>query len=728
MNRPSRFGLHGSSPFRFFVAVALLLHNGAARFAASFAGNARLEVNDPSGGLSWSPASDALTVQVWFKITVPSGTLISEDMTILVNRKSGTASDPHAFLIHFDFAAGDVKFSTRGTGGAYSNTLIDRPYLDRWYHVAVVRQGELFTAYVDGRFVFSTRASVGNASTTEGLSLGGWGNSKYFYGEVQEVSIYHTALSQEFVVQNMFKDQPALANVLKGYFKLAFSTNSADNLKNFAPPPLATNTESATKQGAGAVEFEETNQAGEQSYFDAQKNGAQGFLVPLSGAFSLNQPVFSRPTPGITLDLRLSYSSANSFGGFKLGGIDPYASGSLGRGWRHIFETRVLPAQTFSPLADTDTLGLMNWDGSIETWDKNGANSTAGVTEYHTRSKAYRGELALTATNCQWTTPERLVYVFRRPDSGDAVMRGRLISIRDFNGNSVQVRYDEILGQITNVVDTAGGRYDFFHTNNLLRKISFGEWSVNLTYTNDLLIAIAKTNSSGLYAPVNTTWRFDYYTSGTSSNLLQQVIDPRGNTNVSVVYDKYGRRIEQRDALNRLTRTEYGVPGKRQIKNTDAENNAWIETYDRKHRLLSRKDPLGNDTQTTYDEAGNPATITEPLGWQTFMAYDNRGNITNIIDALTNVSRRVIHPVFNKGVQEIDPLGWTNFIVIDDTPPAICSAITTPSAIWPPTPTSPTASSKPPPTAMATPPASSTTRTASSSPKPTPPRTPRASP
>jgi hypothetical protein len=114
------------------------------------------------------------------------------------------------------------------------------------------------------------------------------------------------------------------------------------------------------------VEFEETNQAGEQSYFDAQKNGTQDFLVPLSGAFSINQPIFSRPTPGITFDLRFSYSSANSFGGFKLGRFDPYAAGPLGRGWRHIFETRVLPAQYFAPVADTDTLGLMTWDGSIE--------------------------------------------------------------------------------------------------------------------------------------------------------------------------------------------------------------------------------------------------------------------------------------------------------------------------------------------------------------------------
>ncbi len=603
--------------------------------AASFSGTARLEVTDSTGGLSWN--GTALSVSCWFKISIPTGTGLTENMVILANRRSGSETDSHAFLIQFNIFSGNVEFSTKGANGTFTSTLIERPYLDRWYHVAVIRQSEAFTGYVDGRQVFSSTGSVGDAKSTDGLSIGGWGGGKYLFGEVQEVAVYQTPLSQEFIVTYIFQNQPTNdpSLNLKGYFKLGYSANAADNLKNFAPTPVPSGTEFALKQGSGQVDFEEANQAGEQSAFDSRKNGGRDALAPLSGAFSWEQTALSRPTPGVAFDFRFGYSSANAFGGFKLGGIDPYASGPLGNGWRHIFETRVIPAQTFSPLADTDTVGLMTWDG-----------------------------LVISGANCQWTTPERLVYVFRRPDSGDAVMRGRLTSIHDFNGNAVQIHYEEILGQITRVIDTAGGRYDFFHTNGILQRITFGDWSMNMTYdATNRLVSRSVTNSSGLYAPVNTTWQFAYGTNG----LLERVIDPRGNTNISVVFDKYGRRIEQRDALNRLTRTEYGVPGKRQVKNTDAENNAWIETYDRKHRLLSRKDPLGNETQTTYDEAGNPATITEPLGWQTFMAYDNRGNITNIIDALTNVSRRVIHPVFNKGVQEIDPLGWTNFIVIDDT-------------------------------------------------------------
>ena len=120
--------------------------------AVTFAGNSRVEVTDPTGALSWN--GTALSVQCWFKISIPSGTTLTDNLTILVNRRSGSQSDAHAYAIYFNIFSGNVEFSARGSD-AYTNTLIVRPYLDRWYHVAVVRQGENFTGYVDGREMFS---------------------------------------------------------------------------------------------------------------------------------------------------------------------------------------------------------------------------------------------------------------------------------------------------------------------------------------------------------------------------------------------------------------------------------------------------------------------------------------------------------------------------------------------------------------------------------------------
>jgi RHS repeat-associated protein len=665
--RQLRNFVHGL--FQRGVAAVCFLHFFV--FHASggtFSGAARLEVSDPTGALSWNSTASALSVQCWFKISIPSGTTLTDNMTILVNRHDGSQADPHAYLIWFNISTGNVEFSSQGSG-LYTNTLITRPYLDRWYHVAVVREGENFTGYVDGRQVFSSSGSTGNAMTTEGVSIGGWGNGQYLYGEVQEVSVYQTALSQDFIVQFMFDNQPTndASLGLNGYFPLGFSTNAPDELANFAPAPVPTGTDSASQKGSVPVTFEEVNEAGEQSAFDAQRNGGRDALTPLSGAFSWRQTAFARPTPGIAMDFRFGYSSANSFGGFQLGSSSPYSSGPMGSGWRNTFETRVIPAQTFSPLGDADTVGLMRWDGSIETWDLN-----YDTGEYETRNGEYNGELVITTTNCQWTTPDRLIYVFRRPDSGaNFVMRGRLTSIRDFNSNAVQILWNQTSGVITQIVDTASGNYTFhYKSGNLLTNLTFGSWQVNFAYdATNRLISKALTNTSGLYAAVPATWQFQYGTNG----LLAGIVDPLGNTNIAVQYDQYGRQTNQVDALNRATATLYGAPGNRQITRIDPGTNSWVETYDRKGHILAQQDPLTNITSYTYDTNGNRTSVTEPLGWKTFFGYDSRANVIAKTNALGEETQWVFHPFFNRAVQQITPQPiaangltmWTNFYAYD---------------------------------------------------------------
>ncbi|MCW5554674.1 MAG: hypothetical protein KIS67_21255 [Verrucomicrobiae bacterium] len=628
--------------------------------AATFPGNARVEVADSSGGLSWNPAANVLTVQCWFKLAVPSGTNLTENMTILVNRRTGTPANPHAFLIQYNFQTGNVEFSARGSG-AFTNALIVRPYLDRWYHVAVVRQGESFTGYVDGREVFSVPSpqTVGNAANTDGISIGGWAGGRFLYGEVQEVSIRQEFLDRNFINEFMFSDQPTNNSNLKGYFKLGYSTNQTDRLRNFAPAPLPAGTETAT--ATGAVEFEEASQSGEQSKFDSLRNGGRDALAPLSGAFAWQQTALARPTPGLAFDFRIGYSSANAFGGFKLGNADPYAAGPLGPGWRHSFESRVIPSQDFLPAGSIETIGLMNWDGSIETWD---ADLEEGIPtgNYHTRHGEYRGELYFTNTFCEWRTSERLTFRYRHPFFGSQTQRGLLVDVRDFNGNSLQLLRDGS-GIVTQIVDSVNGRYDLRYQGSLLTNVTFNDWRVNFAYdATNRLVSKSLTNTSGLYTAVNNTWQFQYGTNG----LLARIIDPRGFTNVFVQYDQYGRQTNQLDALGRATATRYGVPGKRQITRIDPGTNSWTETYDRKGRVLAQQDPLTNVTSYAYDTNGNRIAITEPLGWQTTFGYDDRANVIARTNAHGEVTRWTIHSFFNKVTSEMNPLGWTNHYELDN--------------------------------------------------------------
>ena len=649
--------------FALAVAGAFVLPMLPAR-AATFPGTAYLNASDPTGALSWKTGSAAMTVECWFKISIPSGTNLTDNMTILVNRNNGAQTDLHGYLIFFNYFTGNVEYSCRGASGIYTNTLITRPYLERWYQVAVVRQNDVFTAYVDGRQVFNGSAIVGDSSNTGSMCVGGWGASKYLFGEVQEVSIYQRALSGAEIVDNLFADQSAQPN-LTGYFKLGYSTNAANQLTNSAPSPASG---IASLSAIGPVTFEQTDEAGEQSTYDSRRNGGRDAIVPLSGSFSWEQTAFARPTPGIAFDFHFGYSSANTFGGYQLGSTDPYASGALGPGWRNTFETRLLPGQSFDPSQSDLVVGLMNWNGSIDTWDIQIIDTNLLIygTNYLTRTKEYHGELVKRDDLgvFQWTTPDRLIYTFRHPLNSPQVMKGRLLKIQDFNGNTVQLQWNQSIGVLTQVVDSVSGTYRFnYNAGYSLTNVTFGQWQVNFAYdTTNRLISKTLANTSGLYAAVNTTWQFQYGANG----LLARIIDPRGNPNLFVQYDQYGRQTNQMDALNRATVTRYGVPGNRQITRIDGETNSWIETYDRKGHILAQQDPLTNITSYAYDANGNRISVTEPLGWQTTYGFDSRANAIARTNALGEVSHWTIHPFFNKAINDIDPSGWTNFYTLDN--------------------------------------------------------------
>ena len=654
-----RFSRIGASNWGGCLIIAFFWLLAAGVHGATFPGSASLSVADSTGALSANPTNNALTVSCWFRISIPSSTVLSENMVILMDRTDGNENGNFSYEIRLNAYTGSIDFLARGTSGAINNTLIARPYLDRWYHVAVVRQQSAFTAYVDGRQLATFPSSAISSAVGGGLSVGGIsGNSRCFLGDIVEVAIYQGSLNQSQIIDRMLKDQRTFAN-LKGYFKLGFSTNSADCYHNFvATPPMGT--DAATNLGVGSVTFEETDQAGEQSLFDSQINHGDQAIAPLSGAFSWSQIALARPVPGVAFEFRLGYSSATPSVAPADGQADPYDNRILGPGWRQSFDTRIAPEQ------NSTERRLVMWDGSIETWFRTNAT-------FLTRHHEYRGELVqLPDFSIEWTTPDRLVYHFRDPtDSG--LMAGRLDQIRDFNGNTVQMQWNEDEGYITNVIDTVGGQYTFNYNTQygLLTNVTFGQWQANFAYdAANRLISKTLTNTSGIYTNINTTWQFQY---SPANGLLAGIIDPRGNTNQFVQYDQYGRMTNQLDALGRASSIRFGVPGNRQITRFDPGTNIWVETYDRKGHILAQQDPLTNITSYAYNASGNRISMTEPLGWQTTFSYDNRANVIASTNALGEVKRWVVHDFFNKVIQEIkaqppDANGisvWTNFYAYD---------------------------------------------------------------
>jgi len=165
--------------------------------AATFTNNASIQIGDPTSSLT--STSGTFTVSCWFRIAIPSSLTLSDNMDILMDRTDGNESANFSYLIRYNYTNGAVEFVTRGSSGTYSKPLIQGPYLNRWYHVAVSRSSSVFNAYVDGRpFPYETM-SVGSTAGS-GVAIGGInGNSKQFYGDIVEVAIYSAKLSQTVI-------------------------------------------------------------------------------------------------------------------------------------------------------------------------------------------------------------------------------------------------------------------------------------------------------------------------------------------------------------------------------------------------------------------------------------------------------------------------------------------------------------------------------------------------
>jgi len=220
-------------PIWLLLSSFLILHSALPAYAATFTNNARILINDTTNGLSVNPANSQFSVSCWFRISVPSGVMLSDNIVILANRPSGTEADPHAYSIRFNPFSGNVEFTAKGSLG-YTNTLVRSPYLDRWYHVAVTRQNDQYKGFADGRKVFDDTRSIGTVTAPNGVSIGGFGDAKWFFGDIQEVAIYNIAISEANVFDRMFQDQAARTGI-RGYFKLGYSTNANDFYRNAYP-------------------------------------------------------------------------------------------------------------------------------------------------------------------------------------------------------------------------------------------------------------------------------------------------------------------------------------------------------------------------------------------------------------------------------------------------------------------------------------------------------------
>ena len=263
-----------------------------------------------------------------------------------------------------------------------------------------------------------------------------------------------------------------------------------------------------------------------------------------------------------------------------------------------------------------------NGDGSVTLVDEGGAqlvfpsNGSGGYTA------ALGSGDTLTTSGAGWQLKRRdqVLYTFNGA--------GQVTAIADRNSNSLAFAYQS--GELATVTDTVGRVATFGYTNGLLTSVS-GPQSQSITYGYD-----ASGRLSTVVDVRGKTWTYTY----DANDLLRTIVDPNSHTVVTNTYGPTGRVTEQVDARGKHTTFDWD-PVTETATMTDARGGIWSDVY-HSNVLMSRSDPLGNETRFVYDDKLNLVVVSDPRGNATAMTYDaNRNVLTKTPPGLLNLPAEV---------------------------------------------------------------------------------------
>jgi RHS repeat-associated protein len=302
-------------------------------------------------------------------------------------------------------------------------------------------------------------------------------------------------------------------------------------------------------------------------------------------------------------------------------------------------------------------------------------------------------QMNVPADRWQITTRDKTVYDFS--DHSPST----LTAIRDRNGNAITITRTNTGGKIEQVRSSNGRALKFLHdTSNRITEIKDNSGRI-VKYEYDQQGRLVRVTD-----PDRKVERYTY----DSSNRMTSVIDRRGNTMVTNVYDANSRVSQQTladgavwqfaytlNAAGRVVRTTVTDPRNfveqldfnedgylTQIISALGQPEQQVMTFVREpltNLLMSTTDALGRVDRFTYNSVGrissvvravgtteeitetfsyepnfsNLAAYTDPLNHQTQLDYDGAGNLVSITDPQSHVST-VEYDAHGQ------PIKWTN--------------------------------------------------------------------
>lgn len=168
---------------------------GRVRNALSLGGTSFVAVPDSD---AWAFGTRDFTIELWASFDADGGNDIGHPGAIFIGNDEGPFQRNKWF---FALGGGVLNFHVNGPAvtGSFFPRVPFAPTLGRWYHLAVTRQGTLYTIYVDGAAAGSASYSWPIPDVSAPLTIGQAEQLGYFRGRLDEVTIYDRALAADEV-------------------------------------------------------------------------------------------------------------------------------------------------------------------------------------------------------------------------------------------------------------------------------------------------------------------------------------------------------------------------------------------------------------------------------------------------------------------------------------------------------------------------------------------------
>jgi RHS repeat-associated protein len=368
--------------------------------------------------------------------------------------------------------------------------------------------------------------------------------------------------------------------------------------------------------------------------------------------------------------------------------------GSLGFGWSHSFEARVI---------EGSSTAVVRWgDGNSDYYNVNGSTYTKfneEITLYETLTKG--GDTYLV------TKKNQVKYYFQivsgESGSGQVQQEARLQKIMDRNNNTIFCHYDS-LERLAYVQDSANRQFIFTYnqqskisaiTDPIGRQVRYeydGNNNLVTTYDaeNHQTTYLYGSGQEALHHLVKITYPKGNYLQNTydmASGHVSQQIDSRINPSTATQFDyTTPNQVKATDPFTRLT--TYGQNTNRlssfqaasgptaSIEYSDANNPgqptrvvdrmgyATNYTYDTRGNMLSTTNALGQRTEYTYNALNDVTSVKDALNHTTNYNYDGQGNLSSVVDALGH-STNFYYNEYGQITRVSDPAGKNTWLEYD---------------------------------------------------------------